>query len=166
MKNDVIWVDELDNELGVVSREKAHREGLLHRIAVVYLINESGQILIQHRTDGRLDHSSAGHVDVGEDYETAAARELQEELGVSYEIAEIGKCLSDEPDQTKHTHVRHIFKIFTAKGEPGKLAPREVKTVFWADPKAVWQEMQSDPENKKFCGGFTASLKLYLKKNV
>ena len=35
--DDVILVDENDNELGIVSREKAHREGLLHRVVVVYL---------------------------------------------------------------------------------------------------------------------------------
>jgi len=68
--------------LGEVSVPEAHQKGLLHRISVVYLTNNKNQILIQKRSDGRLDHSAAGHVDVGESYLAAAERELEEELGV------------------------------------------------------------------------------------
>jgi isopentenyldiphosphate isomerase len=78
--DEVIWVDEQDNILGSVTLDKAHLDGLLHRIAVVYLTNDLGQILIQERDDGRLDHSAAGHVDIGESYLEAAKRELAEEL--------------------------------------------------------------------------------------
>ena len=62
----VIWVDENDNVLGEVSVKKAHQEGLWHKISVVYLTNNNDQILVKKRTDGKLDHSAAGHVDAGE----------------------------------------------------------------------------------------------------
>ncbi|MDP3697036.1 MAG: NUDIX domain-containing protein [Candidatus Taylorbacteria bacterium] len=77
MEKNILWIDENKNDLGEISVTKAHQEGLLHRISVVYLTNDKNQILIQKRDDGRLDHSSAGHVDAGEPYPEAAKRELE-----------------------------------------------------------------------------------------
>lgn len=163
--DDVIWVDENDNELGVISLEKAHREGLLHRIVVAYLTRDNGQILIQERMSGRLDHSSAGHVDVGEDYLQAAKRELKEELGIECNLIELGESISDEVEpEAERNRIRHIFKVFECQAEPGNLAKDEVKSVFWADPRTIYEEMKNDVGNNKFCGGFKASLKFYLEK--
>ena len=61
-------------------------EGLLSRYVQVWLFNSKGQLLIGHRAATRsirpnlIDTACAGHVDTGEDYEDAAARELYEEL--------------------------------------------------------------------------------------
>jgi len=163
--DDVVLVDEADNEIGVVSREKAHREGLLHRISVVYLTRKNGQILIQERMTGSLDHSSAGHVDVGENYLQAAKRELKEELGVECNLIELGKIISDEIEpEADQNRIRHIFKVFECQTEPGNLSKEEVKSVFWADPKAIYEEMKNDVGNKKYCGGFKASLKFFMEK--
>lgn len=163
--DDIVWVDENDDELGVITREKAHREGLIHRISVIYLTRKNGEILIQERMSGRLDHSSAGHVDVGEDYLQAAKRELKEELGVECELTELGKTISDEIEpEADRNRIRHIFKVFECEAEPGNLAKDEVKSVFWANPKTIYEEMKNDLENKKFCGGFKASLKFFLEK--
>src|SRR3990167_10446850 len=97
MDKNIIWIDENENDLGEVSVSKAHQEGLLHRISVVYLTNDKNQVLIQKRDDGRLDHSAAGHVDAGESYLKAAARELEEELGVKgAQLTEVGDCISKE----------------------------------------------------------------------
>ena len=38
--SNVIWVDDKDNVLGEITRQKAHQEGLLHRVAVIFMINE------------------------------------------------------------------------------------------------------------------------------
>ena len=45
MDKNVIWIDRDEKELGEVSLSKAHSEGLLHRISVVYLTNDGGQVL-------------------------------------------------------------------------------------------------------------------------
>jgi isopentenyl-diphosphate delta-isomerase len=163
--NNVVWVDEDDNVLGEVSRTKAHSEAILHRVAVTYLVNEKGQILVNERAkDDHLDHSSAGHLDPGEEYLEAAKRELEEELGVTgLELTEIGKAkCSDQNTNRDGTlfNSRHIFKIYMAKGEPVLLNHDEVKNVWWADSKEVLKDMQISPA--KYTAGFRESLKIFL----
>lgn len=161
--SNVIWVDDKDNVLGDVTREKAHREGLLHRVSAIYLVNDKGEILVNVRAkDGHLDHSSAGHVDVGESYLDAAKRELKEELGVSsVELREIG--LEQARDTGKTFDSRHMFTVYVCKTVPIKLKEDEVKSVFWAKPKEVLEDMRVNPE--KYTEGFKVSLKLFLSKN-
>lgn len=155
----VAWIDDNDNALGEISLTRAHQEGLLHKISVVYLTNNANQILIQKRTDGRLDHSAAGHVEISESYLEAAKRELKEELGVGgVDLQEIGDCSSNENSKK----IRHKFKVFVCKANPSKLDPNEVELVFWANPTKIWDDMKNDNDDKKYCGGFKVTLKLYL----
>lgn len=74
-----------------ISREQAHKEGVCHRTAHVWIVRkkeEKWQILLQKRSmhkdsfPGCLDTSSAGHVPAGEEPLESALRELKEELGI------------------------------------------------------------------------------------
>ena len=159
--SNVILVDEKDNILGEISREKAHQEGLLHRISVIYLINEKKEILVNERAmDGHLDHSSAGHVDVGESYLEAAKRELYEELGVSnIDLIELGfATASDVYDNLKSNH---MMKIFVCKAKPVNINREEVKSIFWSNPINILSDMDINPN--KYAGGFRSSIKIILK---
>ena len=158
--SNVIWVDENDNVLGEITREKAHKEGLLHRVAAVYLVNDNGEILVNERArDGHLDHSSAGHVEVGESYLEAAKRELEEELGIiGIELQDIGTACAQDKDITLNS--RHYFRVYVCKADPVKIQEDEVKSVFWANPKKIYEDMRVKPE--KYTGGFKSTLRLFL----
>ncbi len=74
-----------------VERGEAHRTGVLHRTAHVWLIREEAgrtQVLLQKRSlnkdsfPGLYDTSSAGHVPAGSEVLLSALRELEEELGI------------------------------------------------------------------------------------
>ena len=74
-----------------VSREQAHREGVRHRTAHVWILRKKDgetQILLQKRSDDKDSHpgcydiSSAGHIPAGQAFLPSALRELKEELGV------------------------------------------------------------------------------------
>jgi len=88
-------VNEDDNIIGQDTRENIHQHGLLHREIHVIVYNDKGEILFQKRAKdkdicgGLLDVSVGGHVDLGEDYEEAAIKELEEETGISVDR----KCL-------------------------------------------------------------------------
>ena len=64
------------------------RLGLLHRAVTVFVRNSRGAIFLQQRSTsddwlpGMWTASCTGHVKSGEDPNTAAARELNEELGI------------------------------------------------------------------------------------
>jgi 16S rRNA (adenine1518-N6/adenine1519-N6)-dimethyltransferase len=81
-------VDEQDRVLRSEFRDVIHVNNLLHRAVHMLLFNASGELYLQKRSiwkdrnPGLWDSSAAGHVDSGEDYITAARRELQEELGI------------------------------------------------------------------------------------
>jgi len=160
--NEVVVVNEKDEVIGTMPRDKAHRDGTPHRIAVIYLENDKGEILAQIRKNGRTDHSAAGHLDPGESYLDAAKRELREELGVeNIELKEIGTGKSLDVNELKGIRVTHVFKVFVAKAEPKELQKEEVSSVYWKKPLEILKEMENDKDDK-FTGGFKASLKVYL----
>ena len=86
-------IDSEGNPTGqIVSREKAHAEGIPHRTAHIWIIREKEgrvQILLQKRSQnkdsfpGKFDTSSAGHIQAGDEPLESALRELKEELGIS-----------------------------------------------------------------------------------
>lgn len=83
-------VDEQDRVVGCASRAQVHAHQLLHRAVHILWFNTRGELYIQKRAPskdtypGRYDSSAAGHVAPGEDYDSAAARELAEELGLTH----------------------------------------------------------------------------------
>ena len=82
-------VDESDRVVGTASRGVVHAAGLRHRAAHVLAFDIKGRLFLQRRafskecSPGLWDTSAAGHLASGEDYATAARRELLEELGVA-----------------------------------------------------------------------------------
>lgn len=83
-------VNECDEVVGSASRSQVHGDpALIHRVAHVLVLDSQGRLFLQKRSTtkdvqpGRWDTSVGGHVNGGEDYGTAATREMAEELGVS-----------------------------------------------------------------------------------
>lgn len=82
-------VDSDDRVIGVAPRSECHgHPELVHRTAHVVVFSSDGRVLLQKRSlakdiqPGKWDTAVGGHLAVGEDYETAARRELAEELGL------------------------------------------------------------------------------------
>ena len=81
-------VDADDRVIGSESRSVVHRRGLMHRAVHILVLNSLGQIFLQKRAQtkdrfpGAWDSSTAGHLESGENYDAAALRELNEELGI------------------------------------------------------------------------------------
>lgn len=91
MPNELIDIcDENNNPLGYKKRiSEAHKEGLWHRAAHVWIYNSEAEVLLQLRAKDkklfpdRWDVSAAGHINAGEDPLTTAVRETEEELGIA-----------------------------------------------------------------------------------
>lgn len=81
-------VDAHDQVTGTATRAEVHGQKLIHRAVHVFVFNKRGDLLLQKRSalkdmcPGLWDSSVSGHLDAGEDYATAAVRELGEEMGI------------------------------------------------------------------------------------
>ena len=153
-----------------VSRSDAHRDGILHRTAHVWVIRkkEGGiDVLLQKRSmdkdsfPGMYDTSSAGHIPAGDEPLPSALRELAEELGISageeqltyagrfrihYEKVFHGEMFRDN-------EVSDVY-IYQEPMEIDKLTLQEseVDEVRWFDLDEVWQEIQREKaERSRFC---------------
>ena len=127
-------VDESDRVISKALRKDVHAKRLLHRAIHVFVFNKAGEIFLQKRSllkdmcPGLWDSSCSGHVDSGEDYDTAAPRELGEELGIKLSVLIKRWFYLEACDQTG----REFVWVYVLKHEgPFVLHPEEIETGRW-----------------------------------
>ncbi len=83
-------IDEDGNVVGKATRSECHSGSmLLHPVVHLHIFNKNGDLFLQKRSmskdiqPGKWDTAVGGHVDYGEDVESALRREVREELGVT-----------------------------------------------------------------------------------
>jgi isopentenyl-diphosphate delta-isomerase type 1 len=115
-------LDESGQVIGQELRSKCHSDpNLRHRAVHVFVRNRKGEIFLQKRSlakkiqPGKWDTSVGGHLAVGESYEEAAARELEEELGVRLQelgsVSELRKrhdYVWQSPVETEHIRTYEV----------------------------------------------------------
>ena len=90
-------VDDQDQVIGQAPRSVVHASQLLHRAVHVLLFNPQNELWVQKRSltkdtaPGLFDSSASGHLNAGENYEAAAYRETQEELGLQLPAGSLQK---------------------------------------------------------------------------
>ncbi|MBN2978110.1 NUDIX hydrolase [Pseudomonas lactucae] len=156
----ICWVDDQDNLLGHLVRSDLRRRGLIGRCTFIFLFNSQGELCVHRRTlskalyPGFWDTAAGGMVAAGESYAESAARELEEELGVS------GVVL------TEHDHFffedgdsRLWCKSYSAVWD-GLLClqPEEVMEARFLPVKAVLR----DAKKKPYCPDAQEGLRRYL----
>lgn len=83
-------VDSEGSVIGKATRAECHSgTKMLHPVVHLHIFNSRGELYLQKRSmtkdiqPGKWDTAVGGHVDYGEDIETALMRETREELGVT-----------------------------------------------------------------------------------
>ncbi len=93
--DEVILVDTNDCQTGTMEKMEAHEKGLLHRAFSVFILNNSGRILLQRRASGKYHspglwtNTCCSHPRPGEPVEIAAVRRLQEEMGIKCSLKKL-----------------------------------------------------------------------------
>jgi len=163
-------VNEQDEVIEVKDKDAVHRDGDLHRAAIIYVVNSSGKVLVHKRAATKKlnpslwDITVGGHVHSGETYEDAAKRELEEELGIrNNELIEIGK-LTGHPNASSPLE-RLMLKIFLAKfnGNEEELTfdKVEISNVKFVEISELEKIYENQIEREKFVyiGDFKERLK-------
>ncbi len=154
-------VDAHDQPIGRASRSEVHAKRLLHRAVHIIIENAAGEIFLQKRSawkdvcPGKWDSSAAGHVDAGEDYATAAAREVVEELGVGVVLEAIGKINACEQTGWEFVEVFH-----GVHDGPFRLPPAEIEAGEFFSRSFLQSWLQLHPDD--FAPGFLASYSVLL----
>lgn len=152
--------DEMGRPTGeTVAREVAHREGIRHRTAHVWVIRRQAgrwQVLLQKRSankdsfPGKYDTSSAGHIQAGDEPLPSALRELGEELGIHATPEQLHYAGHFDIRYEKEFH-GHLFRdneyafVYVYR-EPVDVAAltlqaEEVERVDWFDLEQTWAEL-------------------------
>ena len=141
-------VDAGDRVIGRVTRGEIHARGLRHRAVHIVVTNPSGALFVQRRSllkdcaPGLWDSSAAGHVDAGEDYDTAAARELDEELGLAaIELSYRGQLAASAA--TGFEFVRYYTACTSRVPLPD---PAEIMDSGWFSPTELGNWQRHQPE--------------------
>ena len=150
-----------------VSRDEAHREGILHRTAHVWIVRSvegKYQVLLQKRSmekesfPGFYDTSSAGHIPAGTEPLPSALRELREELGIDAAPEDLSYAGQFRIRYEKEFHgrlfrdneVTSVYVYAKPVDTDGlTLQKSEVDAVRWFDLEEVHDEIQVSRD--RFC---------------
>ena len=158
MGDELIDICDESNNLTNIQKMKseAHRMGLWHRAAHIWLYNSKGEILLQLRAKEKplfpdmWDVSVAGHISSGEDSITSALREIEEEIGL--------KVKKEDLEFFKLRKVKAIYKgikncefhysyflKFDGEIKKLKLQDEEVQEIRFLPIKRIEEELRTNP---------------------
>lgn len=154
MTEQLTFVDENDQPIGTGDRQEAMANGYYTRNIRVVMRDETGRILSQQRSVHKSTYpnmwtvAASGHVDEGETWDTAAARETQEEIGVAVPLRLIGDfAFQDDTDGQKIRQLIRVYEGTIDSKTEIQLDESEVQATEWYDINALKSSMKQSPEN-------------------
>lgn len=146
-------VDENNQVTGQATRGEVHANGLKHRAVHIFVFNKHGELWLQQRSHLKdvhpltWDSSAAGHLDAGEDYASAAVRELREELGIEAPT----ECVARVP-ACEQTGWEFVELHRADHGGPMHFAPDEIACGMFFRIEHIMDWVRARPED--FADGF------------
>ena len=150
-------VNENDEVVRRATRREVHATGLWHRAVHVLVFDAGGRVFLQQRSmlkdlsPGLWDSSCSGHLDAGEDYDAAAARELGEEIGV-FPGGGTGPVRWFRIDACAETGWEFVWVYHLRHDGPLKLDPIEIQGGEWVAPPEVTARIAASPGD--YCPSF------------
>ena len=147
-------VDDTDIIIGQLTRSEVHRRKLLHRAVHVFVFRSNGELLIHKRSDTKEEFPSvwtsscSGHVSAGEDYDSTAVRELQEELGVESVVERLQKFSACADTSHEFTVLYQCVSDASVTPDPEEIAAVRRLSV---DEIQRWMEKSPEDFSPAFC---------------
>ncbi|CAD7796470.1 Isopentenyl-diphosphate Delta-isomerase [Chryseobacterium aquaeductus] len=152
MEEYVVLVNSKDDVLGLMEKQQAHINGLLHRAFSVFLFNDKGEMLLQKRASAKYHspnqwtNAVCSHPRNGETYIDGAKRRLKEELGIETALSEKFNFIY-KADVGCGLWEHELDYVFTGKyNEDFHLNKNEVEEVRYISMQNLDQEIAQHPE--------------------
>ncbi len=147
-------VDANDHPSGSATIQEALQNGLYHRIVRVVAEDTEGNVLLQKRSHrvstykDCWDHTAGGYVDVGESYEMAAKRELQEEIGIeTASLQEVQYYKSQSKNEGKYLNrFNKMYKVAIPRKVKLHARAEEVVELRWFSRTELSRLLSEHPD--------------------
>ena len=167
-KEEIIYVDEYDREIGRGGKLEAHQKGFLHRAISIFVFNSQGELMLQKRSKTKYHSGSlwsntcCSHPRPGEDITAAAHRRLQEEMGFDCELKHVHHLLYRIEFQNGLIENEYDHMFIGESNTTPTPNPDEAEDWKWASQDFLTKDMAAHPEQYSYW--FRLSLKDILSK--
>ncbi len=149
----VILVNKNDQQIGLMPKMEAHEKARLHRAFSVFILNESGEIMLQQRAADKYHspllwtNTCCSHQREGESNLEAGKRRLQEEMGFTVELKELFSFIYKAPFDNGLTEHELDHVMIGHYNEEPIINPEEVENWKWMTPSEIQQDIAQNPED-------------------
>lgn len=163
---EVILVDTNDNEIGVMEKMQAHREGILHRAFSVFIFNSKKELLLQQRaytkyhSGGLWTNTCCSHPRPDENTLDAANRRLLEEMGMECKLKKLFTFIYKERLDNELTEHELDYVYIGYSDEKPLINKDEVADWKYLRIPDLLNHIEAHPEN------YTMWLKLCINKVI
>lgn len=148
----VILVNELDQQIGLMPKLEAHEKAILHRAFSVFILNDKNEIMLQQRAHQKYHspllwtNTCCSHQRDGETNIQAGSRRLYEEMGFKTELKELFNFIYKAPfDNGLTEHELDHVMIGYYNDEP-IINPEEVESWKWMKIEDIQSDMILNPD--------------------
>lgn len=154
MSDILILVNESDGQIGSEEKQAVHQKGLLHRAFSLFIMDEQGEMLLQQRahdkyhSGGIWSNACCSHPRDGEDLETAVARRLADEMGMTCQAEkklEVAYNLDVGGGLMEHEY-NHTFVGQVPRSAPITPHPEEVAAIKWISLADLEADLKANPD--------------------
>ena len=151
-EEEVILVNELDEQIGLMPKLEAHQKAILHRAFSVFILNKNNEIMLQQRAHQKYHspllwtNTCCSHQRSGETNIEAGSRRLFEEMGFKVELKELFHFIYKAPFDNGLTEHELDHVMIGYFDENPTINPEEVEDWKWMKIDAVKVDILLHPE--------------------
>ena len=152
IEEQVILVNEKDEQIGTMPKLEAHEKGVLHRAFSVFVLNDSGELLMQQRAASKYHspllwtNTCCSHQRVGESNIEAGKRRLFEEMGFVTELKDVVSFIYKANFDNGLTEHEFDHVLVGTYNENPNMNIDEVNNFKWMTLEQVKVDMELHPD--------------------
>lgn len=149
----VILVNQANEQVGTMPKMEAHEKGVLHRAFSVFVMNPSGEIMLQQRAAHKYHSPSlwtntcCSHQREGESNIEAGVRRLREEMGFETDLKELFSFVYKAEFDNGLTEHELDHVMLGHYNQAPQINPEEVSDWKWMLPEDIKADIINNPDN-------------------